>query len=176
MTVEDDSSIYQKHNRLSSYRAAKFPLSGVQSNAMAQASFHEDFSRGYQGGRSSERAFGLQFGVLLTVIALWPGLAGRHPRWWALAAGALLLLVSLARPSLLALPNAAWNQLSLLLGRVVNPLVTGLLFFTVFVPTALISRLWGRDALRMRFDPQADTYWISRQPPGPAGDTMPRQF
>lgn len=176
MTVENDSSIYQKHNRLSSYRAAKFLLSGVQSNAMAQASFHEDFSRGYQGGRSSERAFGLQFAILLTAIALWPSLAGRHPRWWALAAGALLLLVSLARPSLLALPNAAWNQLSLLLGRVVNPLVTGLLFFTVFVPTALISRLWARDALRMRFDPQADSYWIDRQPPGPAGDTMPRQF
>lgn len=176
MTVENDSSIYQKHSRLSSYRAPKFLLSGVQSSAMAEAGFHEDFSRGYQGGRSSERVFGLQFAVLLTAIALWPCLGGRHPRWWALAAGALLLLVALARPSLLALPNAGWTRVGLLLGRVVNPLVTGVLFFAVFVPSALISRLWGRDALRIRFDPQADSYWISRQPPGPAGDTMPRQF
>ena len=143
---------------------------------MAQASFHEDFSRGYQGRRSSERVFGLQFAILLTGIALWPCLGGRHPRWWALAAGLLLALASLARPSLLALPSAGWSKVSFLLARVINPLVTTLLFCAVFVPAALISRLFARDELRLRFDPRADTYWIGRQPPGPAGDTMPRQF
>jgi hypothetical protein len=143
---------------------------------MAQVSFHEDFSRGYESRRASERLFGLQFAVLLAVIALWPCVRGRHPHWWALAAGLLLALVSLARPSLLALPNAGWSKLSLLLGRVINPLVSGLLFFAVFVPAALISRLFARDALRIRFEPRADTYWIGREPPGPAGDTMPRQF
>jgi hypothetical protein len=36
--------------------------------------------------------------------------------------------------------------------------------------------LLGKDPLRRRFDRDAVTYWIERDPPGPAPDTMTRQF
>jgi hypothetical protein len=34
----------------------------------------------------------------------------------------------------------------------------------------------GKDFLRLRPAPEASTYWIHRQPPGPARESMSRQF
>ena len=59
---------------------------------------------------------------------------------------------------------------------VVNPLVMGLLFYLTVTPTGLLMRLFGKDPLRLRFDPEAKSYWIERQPPGPAPETMRHQF
>jgi hypothetical protein len=43
-------------------------------------------------------------------------------------------------------------------------------------PTALLFRILGKDPLRLSHDPEARSYWIERQPPGPAPDTMTNQF
>jgi hypothetical protein len=51
-----------------------------------------------------------------------------------------------------------------------------MLYYTTVTPIALLLRLLGKDLLRLRFEPANPTYWIARQPPGPAPDTMPRQF
>jgi hypothetical protein len=51
-----------------------------------------------------------------------------------------------------------------------------LFFYTTVTPTALVLRLLGKDLLRLRIDHSAQTYWIVRRPPGPAPDTMRRQF
>ena len=64
----------------------------------------------------------------------------------------------------------------LLLGRLINPLVMGLLFYLVVTPTGLIMRALGKDLLRLKRDPDATSYWIERTPPGPSGGGMPRQF
>jgi hypothetical protein len=37
-------------------------------------------------------------------------------------------------------------------------------------------RLLGKDPLRLKFDREASSYWIKREPPGPDPDGMPRQF
>jgi hypothetical protein len=34
----------------------------------------------------------------------------------------------------------------------------------------------GKDMLRLKWRPDADSYWIPRQPPGPAPETMKDQF
>ena len=52
----------------------------------------------------------------------------------------------------------------------------GLLFYLVVTPTGLVMRMLGKDLLRLRFDPQAKSYWIERRPPGPAPETMKDQF
>jgi hypothetical protein len=52
----------------------------------------------------------------------------------------------------------------------------GLVFYTTVTPIGLVRRLLGKDPLRLRWDRDAVTYWIERNPPGPASDTMPRQF
>jgi len=50
------------------------------------------------------------------------------------------------------------------------------LFFVVITPYALVLRLTGRDALRLRPRKDADTYWIDRDPPGPEPGFLERQY
>jgi hypothetical protein len=63
-----------------------------------------------------------------------------------------------------------------LLHRVVSPVVLGILFFLVATPTAVVMRLMGKDPLRLDWDEGAASYWIERDPSGPAPENFDRQF
>ena len=60
--------------------------------------------------------------------------------------------------------------------RIVSPLVLGALFYLSVVPTGLVMRALGKDPLRLRFDRNAQTYWIAREPTGPAPESLRNQF
>ena len=51
-----------------------------------------------------------------------------------------------------------------------------MMFFLVITPIGLVMRLTGKDFLARRFDRAATSYWVRRDPPGPAPETMQRQF
>jgi hypothetical protein len=63
---------------------------------------------------------------------------------------------------LLAPLNRAWFGLSLFLGKVVSPIVLSIIFFVLIAPVALITRLFGRDALLLK-KRQASTYWVDKE-------------
>ena len=138
--------------------------------------FHENFNREERIVGPSDRSFGLVLAAALAVIGsvkLWRGNAWAP--WWFLGA-VVFLAVALARPAILALLNRLWLKLGRLLYKLVNPVVMGLLFYCCVVPIGLIMRLLGKDLLHLKFDAQAESYWIERQPPGPSPDTMRNQF
>ena len=116
------------------------------------------------------------FIAVFLLLGLWPLRRGGPVRWWSVAIGLALVAIVLVRPAVLHPLNLAWAQLSLLLSRVMNPVVVGLVFFVAVTPLALILRLLGKDPLRLRFDPAASSYWLRRQPPGPAPESMSNQF
>jgi hypothetical protein len=125
---------------------------------------------------SSNRTFGLVFAGFFLLVALLPLLRGHAVRLWALPLSALFLVTALAVPKVLAPLNRAWSTLGTLLHAVVNPLVLGILFYLVFTPFGWVLRRMGKDFLRSRTAPGAQTYWIVRQPPGPPPESMSRQF
>jgi hypothetical protein len=144
--------------------------------AKTAAQTHETLTREEEVKGSSDRSFGLTFAAVALILAgiwLWRG-----REWWmyALAASAGFAAIALLAPALLAPLNKAWLKLGLLLHHIVNPVVMGLLFFAVITPMAIVVRLMGKDLLRLRFDPQADSYWIRREPPGPTPESMRHQF
>ncbi len=137
---------------------------------------HEDFARDDEVKAGTERAFGIVFAVVFTLIGLFPLLDGGAVRAWSLIIAGAFLAAALVRPRLLAPLNRLWFLFGKALHRVVNPLVMGLIFFVAVTPTALIMRLVGKDPLNRRFEPKARTYWIDRHPPGPEPETMKNQF
>lgn len=137
---------------------------------------HEALSHGRQVEMGSDRAFGVVFGVVFVLVALWPLKDGGEARPWAGMVAILFLAVALIRPRLLTPLNRLWFLVGLALHHVVTPLVMGLLFFLTITPVALIMRARGKNLLTLKRDPAAASYWIHRQPPGPAPDTMRRQF
>ncbi|MCZ6894079.1 MAG: SxtJ family membrane protein [Gammaproteobacteria bacterium] len=125
---------------------------------------------------SSNRSFGLVFAAVFAIIGLWPLIGDGAVRVWSLAVSLVFLALALLWPVALAPLNRLWTRFGLLLHHIVNPIVMGVLFYLVVTPTGLVMRMLGKDLLRLRFDPQAKSYWIERQPPGPAPETMKDQF
>lgn len=139
-------------------------------------STHEDYSREQEIVYGSDRSFGLVFAVAFALICLWPLREGGAPRWWAAAVAAVCLALALWRPAILHPLNVVWMRLGLLLGRIVSPIVLGVVFFLVVTPTAWVLRLAGKDPMRIRFDRTLPTYWVKRDPPGPDPQSMKFQF
>lgn len=126
--------------------------------------------------QGSNRAFGLVFAAVFTLIALWPLLDSAPIRVWAMAVGGVFLGVALALPAALSPLNTLWHRFGLLLGAITSPIVMGVLFFAAVTPIGLLMRAFGKDNLGLRRDPAATTYWVERSPPGPSGDSLRNQF
>jgi hypothetical protein len=127
------------------------------------ANIHEQFSRGEAHSGSSDRGFGFVFTGLFLVLGLLPLRKGQPPRIGFLIAAAVMLLLALAFPGILAPFNMLWTRLSLLMGKVMTPVVLGLMYYLVFTPAAAILRMFGRDPLRLKPTANTGTFWIPRQ-------------
>lgn len=137
---------------------------------------HEVFSREEKIVAGSDRSFGFVMAGAFAVVSL---LNARHVgRVWPWTGGlaVLFLIAALLRPAVLNPLNRIWLKFGLLLHRIVNPIIMALLFFGTVLPTGLVMRAMGKDLLRLKRQPDADSYWIVRRPPGPSPETMKDQF
>src|SRR5271169_2979149 len=134
-------------------------------------STHEVFSREEKIVAGSDRSFGLVMAAALLVVALLN--AWHSGRMWPWTGGlaALFLAAGLFRPSVLHPLNLLWLRFGLLLQRAVSPIVMALLFYGTVLPTGLAMRMMGKDLLRLKRQPDAHSYWIVREPPGPSPET-----
>jgi len=97
-------------------------------------------------------------------ILLWRG-ARLWPYIYALAA--FFLTSTLTYPRLLRPIETIWMKLAHLISLVTTRIILGVTFYLIITPMALIMRLIGRDPLAKKFDPKADTYWMTVDPDGP---------
>jgi len=137
---------------------------------------HEDLTPKHHFAGPSDFSFGLVAAAVFCFMGVWPVLRHRPARFWAIAIGAACLCLACVRPGILHPINVTWMKLAMLVNRFVTPIITAILFFGLITPVAFLFRLGRRDVLRMNRDPEASTYWIDRQPPGPAPHSMDRPF
>ncbi|MFZ5675465.1 MAG: SxtJ family membrane protein [Pseudomonadota bacterium] len=124
----------------------------------------------------SNRSFGITFAVVFAIIGLFPLLHGGDIRLWALACAAIFALLAFIWPPVLAPLNRIWFRFGMLLHKIVNPLVLGLMFFLIITPLALLIRLFGGKLMALDFDRSQSSYWVRRSPPGPEADSIRNQF
>ena len=121
------------------------------------------------------RSFGLIVGGIFAGIGLWPVvLRGTPPRLWALGLAVALLVPALVYPKLLKLPYRVWMTLGEGLGWINTRIILGAIFYGVFTTVGLCMRLRGKDPMRRRWEPDAETYRVECQPR--PGSHMARQF
>src|SRR5438552_13534083 len=126
------------------------------STGMITQSTHESFARDEPPAPGSDRTFGLVMATALALVSLMNGWhVGRLWPWTSVAA-VLFAGAAWLRPSSLRALNRLWMKLGLLMHKVVNPVVMGLLFYATILPTGLVMRLRGRDLLRLKREPKAD--------------------
>jgi hypothetical protein len=142
---------------------------------MAQG-FHEDFRQEKKVEGSTERSFGLVFTVVFLLVGLAPLLNDVPPRIWSLVLAGAFCFLALVAPVWLGPLNRLWFRFGMVLHRITNPVVLGLIFAIAILPVGLLLRLAGKDPLSRRFEPDRESYWIERDPRGPAPETMKDQF
>jgi hypothetical protein len=124
----------------------------------------------------TNRKFGIFFTAIFSALAIyfyWKG-------WSEIAIAVLILailfsLLTITAPQLLTSLNRLWYQLGLLLGKIVSPIVLGIIFFMMITPISLITRLLGRDELKIK-KRYVESYWVNRSPSGPEPESFKNQY
>ncbi len=137
---------------------------------------HERLSADETVPMGSNRSFGIVFTVVFALIGLVPLVHGGSIRLWALGLSVVFAALALVWPSLLTPLNRIWFRFGLLLHKIINPLVLGLMFFVIITPLALAIRLFGGKLLSLGYDKSLPSYWHRRSPPGPEPDSIRNQF
>jgi len=124
----------------------------------------------------TDRKFGVFFGILFLLASFVFLIMSQISLAFLLCVASFALLtLSACKPSLLHPLNRAWMLFGLTLGLVVNPIVMGLIFYVIFVPTALVLKIFGRDELRLKIKSR-ETYWKLRPAEHERQDPFRQQF
>ena len=124
----------------------------------------------------SNRKFGLFFALIFLLVAAYFFWKGPEYVGALLTIAAVLFSVcAFLLPAVLSPLNQLWFALGILLGKIVNPIVLGLIFFVLLTPVSIVTRLSGRDVLLIR-KRKTQSYWVDRTPPGPEPDSFRNQF
>ena len=125
----------------------------------------------------SERRFGLLFTAVFAVVGIYANLKGWNQTtvFSLVGLSGLIALITLSVPKLLAPFNRLWFELGQLMGRIVSPIVLGAIFFLILTPVALVTRLFGRDELRLKRK-DVTSYWIDRTNENSPAETFKNQF
>ena len=109
----------------------------------------------------SNRKFGIFFFVVFLLIGMWPYLYKGELRFWSIIISLIFLILGIFNSKFLSPLNKLWMKLGIILGKVVSPLVMGIIFFLVVTPIGLLLRLFRKDVLLLKKN-NSDTYWIKK--------------
>ena len=112
----------------------------------------------------SNKSFGIVFFIVFLLIAIYPLINNGDLRIWSLIIAIIFLILGLINSKVLTPLNKLWFKFGLLLGKVVSPLIMGIIFFLVVTPTGLIMRIIGKDLLNLKFN-KKKSYWIEKSGP-----------
>ena len=112
----------------------------------------------------SNKSFGIVFFIVFFIIAIYPLLNHNEIRLWSLIISIIFLILGLLNSKLLTPLNKIWFKFGILLGKIISPLVMGLIFFFVVTPIGILMRILKKDLLNLKFNKKT-TYWIEKNDP-----------
>lgn len=121
----------------------------------------------------SEKSFGIIFAIIFLIFGLYLLIKSEPLAYGIFSVSILLLVISLRKPSLLFKLNLWWFRFGLFLGSIFAPIVMGVIYILIVVPTGLALRLFKKDPLNIKIDKNVKSYWISRKKPP---ESMKDQF
>ena len=113
---------------------------------------------------SSNRSFGIVFFVVFLLIALFPLTYSGEIRIWSIIISLTFLTLGLLNSKILTPFNKIWFKFGIFLGKIISPVIMGIIFFFVVTPIGLIMRLLGKDVLNLKYN-NKKTYWIEKNGP-----------
>tara|TARA_E500000178_G_scaffold299487_1_gene307212 strand:- start:1293 stop:1676 length:384 start_codon:yes stop_codon:yes gene_type:complete len=113
---------------------------------------------------SSNRSFGVVFFIVFLIISIYPIVNNENLRMWALITSFIFLILGVINSFVLTPLNIIWFKFGIFLGKVISPIIMGVIFFFVVTPTGLIMRILRKDLLNLKFN-NNKSYWIEKKGP-----------
>ena len=110
----------------------------------------------------NNRGFGLLFFFVFVLIGLWPLKNGQNLNVYFLIISIPFLILGILNSKFLTPFNKLWMKFGELLGRIIAPIVMGLVYFFILTPISFIVRIVGKDLLQIKFS-KDKSYWIKRK-------------
>lgn len=108
------------------------------------------------------RKFGVNSALVLALVTgllCWKGVLPKLTASGVLGALLAVAILAMARPAWCRGPYRLGMRVSHVLGRLVAPVILGLIFFLMVLPLGLLLRLLGKDLLALRRQPGTPSYW-----------------
>ena len=112
----------------------------------------------------SNRSFGLVFFVVFIIITFYPLLGSGNIRLWSLILSLIFLILGLMNSNILTPLNKLWFKFGILLGKIISPLIMGIIFFFVVTPIGLLMKIFKNDLLNLKYKKDI-SYWIKKEEP-----------
>ena len=110
---------------------------------------------------SSIKSFGIVFFLVLLIIALYPLLNDHSIRIWSLIVSFIFLLLGMVNSPILKPLNLIWFKFGLFLGKIIAPIIMGIVYFLVVFPTFLLLKLFKRNYLNIKYERNKSSYWVN---------------
>jgi hypothetical protein len=124
----------------------------------------------------SNKKFGWFFSITLAMIAIY--CYWKKLNYFSAATAIITLLfltITVLAPKFLTPLNRNWYLLGVILGKIISPIVLGVMFFVFITPISIFMRIFGRDELKIKKS-FVQSYWVDRLPPGPPSESFKNQF
>jgi hypothetical protein len=105
--------------------------------------------------------FGILFFIFFLIVGIYPLKSGGVIRVWSVVLSLVFLTITIIRPNLFTFLNKLWIQFGILLGKIISPLVMGLVFFLVVAPIGILVKILKKDVMGLKR--RASSYWINRE-------------
>ena len=112
----------------------------------------------------SNRGFGLVFFSVFLIISLYPLIYNEDIKLWSLFIAIIFLILGLINSKILSPLNKLWFRFGLFLGKIISPLIMGIIFFLVVTPIGFIMRLLKKDLINLKYN-NNKSYWIKKTGP-----------
>jgi hypothetical protein len=121
--------------------------------------------------KKSNITFGILFFIFFLIIGLYPLNSDQTIRVWSVVLSLVFLIITIIKPNLFTSLNKFWIKFGLLLGKIISPIVMGLVFFFIVTPTGILIRILKKDVMGLKRG--ASSYWINRED---KAQSMKKQF
>ena len=105
--------------------------------------------------------FGILFFIFFLIIGFFPLISVGVIRIWSVVLSLVFLIITIIRPNLFTFLNRSWIQFGIFLGKIISPIVMGLVFFFVVTPIGILVRILKKDVMGLKRG--ASSYWINRE-------------
>ena len=113
---------------------------------------------------SSNRSFGLVFFAVFLLIGFYPLINQGDIRVWSIILSLIFLFLGFLNSKLLSPLNKIWFKFGNFLGKIISPVIMGIIFFLVVTPIAILMRLLKKDLINIKFNNDR-SYWIEKDEP-----------